>query len=685
MPGKWMKKLKGDNRGSAIVSVVVAMVFILALSAALLFSAYAAYQMKIAQRADLENFYDATSAMDEIKAGVQRAVSESISEAYAKVLEEYPQTGSSASDPEGDFKRIFIEKLREWRNNDGHDELIYNGYGNPKTFEAFLSHQESVEIACGQVVEDENSLTFKDISVKHSARGYESSVTSDIVVTKPGVYAGGMAPSDLNKYAIIANQGIIASGNASITGEVFAGSGGITVGNSGSTLTLSGGSVITTGSLLVGQGAELFANNANYSLWTREISLENSGKLRLDTSAYVADDLVLNAGSSATIRGRYFGFGSNVAGDNGSSGASSSIFVNSLSDTLDPAKLDISGAGISLAGVSYVDISGSDGAADQSYSLPMGQSLSVKSDQLAYLVPENCLSVVPPDDCQVLVSGNPMVFKGNKPAVTVVETLPSLWGDKTLANYFSGAVGTKTLMTNLNSAEEPLWMMYTFLEFNDQAKANQYFTDYFKAYPDRISQYLETYLKLANGSVAQGAGVTYTTDGKGELNLKDADTISAEGAQNRYKVICSDSYSPFNTYIDDERLRAVDTAAWFKDSNNNTTLVKVENNPYANAYTVQTDETAKLIITSKNVIVPADCNYEGIIIAGGTVTVNGSVTATALNADVLNAYDEIIKLTLAETGILKGVTGTGEVVPAPTNTNAWDPDLLVNYQNWSKH
>lgn len=689
MPCGWMKKLRGDNRGSAIVSVVVAMVFVLALSAALLFSAYAAYQIKIAQRADLESFYDASAAMDEIRSGVQEAVSDSIASAYSYVLETYTTSGGNSADPESAFKERFAVELKEWRKNTGHDSLFSQDgkHGKPKGFLHFLSRPDNSFVTCGAVVEDADSIIFKNISVKYTDLDYETNITTDIVISRPGFYAGSVAPSDLNKYAIIANGGIIASGSAAINGEVFAGSGGITVQNSGSELKLSGGNVVTTGSVFVDNGAKLFADNSNFSLWTREISLGNGGVLKLNTNAYVADDLILNAGSSATITGRYFGFGSDVAGDeNGRSGASSSIIVNSYSDKQQPAALDISGASVSLAGVSYVDVFGSDGSADVSYTLPMGQSLSVKSDQLAYLVPKNYLSITATESdagekTQMLVEGNPMVFTGPAPKVSLINTkYPFLWGTSTLADYFTKKeIKIKTLMTNLNSGDEPLWMMYTFLEFDDQKLANQYFTDYFKAYPDRISQYLKTYMDLSNGSVAQGAGATYTTDGKGELSLKDAGVISAEGAQSRYNVICSDSYSPFLNYVDIKAAEGIESSSFKNDG-------KVAAIVYVGDYTVKnTGDNPPLIIATGDVTVEMDAKYQGIIIAGGTVTINGSVTATALSADVLNARDDRLGKTLAETGILKGVTATGEAIPVIANTNAWDPAELVSYQNWKKH
>ncbi|MEG0035773.1 MAG: hypothetical protein RR743_03845, partial [Oscillospiraceae bacterium] len=77
------------NRGSAIITVVVAMLFVVAIATSLLFAAYTGYRVTLTERGDKKNFYSAAAAMDEIRAGLQTAVSDAIDEAYTKTMTEY--------------------------------------------------------------------------------------------------------------------------------------------------------------------------------------------------------------------------------------------------------------------------------------------------------------------------------------------------------------------------------------------------------------------------------------------------------------------------------------------------------------------------------------------------------------------------------------------------------------------
>ena len=107
------RHIKINNEGSAVITVVVSMLFVIALGAALLFAAYTGYTIKIAERADKSNFYNASSAMDDIRVGIQQQVTEAIAAAYTDALVYY--TGSHEGDPsytpQNDFNKRFIAEL----------------------------------------------------------------------------------------------------------------------------------------------------------------------------------------------------------------------------------------------------------------------------------------------------------------------------------------------------------------------------------------------------------------------------------------------------------------------------------------------------------------------------------------------------------------------------------------------
>ncbi|NCC69852.1 MAG: hypothetical protein EOM14_16980, partial [Clostridia bacterium] len=117
-------KLK-SNSGSGIITVLVTMLFITALGATLLFTSYTGYLIKVSERGGKDSFYSASTAMDEIKAGIQQAVTESLATAYTEVLSEYNALYNYTDDTaiQTEFSNIFINDLMSWP-EDGGDTLF---------------------------------------------------------------------------------------------------------------------------------------------------------------------------------------------------------------------------------------------------------------------------------------------------------------------------------------------------------------------------------------------------------------------------------------------------------------------------------------------------------------------------------------------------------------------------------
>ena len=67
-----LKTLRG-NRGSGIVLVLVCMICVSILGTLIMYLSYTGYMFKITERQSKADFYSATTAMDEIRACVQKA------------------------------------------------------------------------------------------------------------------------------------------------------------------------------------------------------------------------------------------------------------------------------------------------------------------------------------------------------------------------------------------------------------------------------------------------------------------------------------------------------------------------------------------------------------------------------------------------------------------------------------
>ena len=95
-------KYKLNNRGSAIVTVLIVIIFISIMATTVLYLAGRNVKMKATDRHTKESFYETEKSMEEIKAGLIRIASESYEEAYAAVLKSYAEYDATSR------KNIFV-------------------------------------------------------------------------------------------------------------------------------------------------------------------------------------------------------------------------------------------------------------------------------------------------------------------------------------------------------------------------------------------------------------------------------------------------------------------------------------------------------------------------------------------------------------------------------------------------
>ena len=96
-----LKKL--NNKGSAIVTVLIVIIFISILATTVLYLAGRNVKMKATDRHIKESFYETEKSMEEIKAGLVRIASLSYEDAYAAVMKEYAGYDAAGR------KNLFIE------------------------------------------------------------------------------------------------------------------------------------------------------------------------------------------------------------------------------------------------------------------------------------------------------------------------------------------------------------------------------------------------------------------------------------------------------------------------------------------------------------------------------------------------------------------------------------------------
>ena len=705
------QKFRRDNRGSAIVVVMVSMTFIVVLASILLYLSLVNIQMKNTDQSGKKSFYDAEAVMNEVRANIQYIVSEAIDSAYTDVLNNYNNDTEEEREArlrDGFYTALYTQAIKMPDENDAEKvvESIFKSdveyyparlaelLGNVPGVE-FYDPGNETETKTVSHSDDGDYITLEDVTVAYtSSKGFYTKVTADIVIKAPTLksVSSTITYSNIPDFSIIAEDSMDAASGAEVSGNAYAGS--VTVNGNGS-LAVSGSDFVCAGDVTVSNDAALaFADSAN--LWANSIILENKGVFEAAGYAYIANDLNLHGqASQATLTGRYFGYG-NATDD---PDMSSSIIVNGRDTTLDMGDIKT----LVLAGRSFVNYGSQE---FNSGTVMMGQSVAVKSDQLAYLVPANCLGVAETEYGSFDVT-NPFEYyeayhgdPGNDVLQSLVlldqEVIPGQSEEetgKTLTDYGITSADILCMRKVVGAAETGTRLIYFCMQFPTPEMANAYFADYFSANATDIQKYLDIYCQsyeLADNMTLGAAGGVYDYNTGEVLDLIGGTTIpeaTLNTLKQNYAYLCitlsktddggdSGAESPYEYYVDTTALGqlsgTINYALGGEDRVVVTTSIDYRVSSAASSVNV--------IISSNNVIVDRD--FTGLIIAGGKVTLNGTVTA---DRDVVA---EALQASVNADGTAYYYLNPEHFAPASpnsTNDDIWDMNALVTYENWTKN
>ncbi|MDD6810952.1 MAG: hypothetical protein PUD93_03655 [Lachnospiraceae bacterium] len=546
---KLHRSFRKDNRGASIVLVIIAMAMIGILASTMLWMAYLNYMIKLTDLKTKNSFYSAETVMEQIMAGMQHEASAAVSLGYQDVMKNWENYEGEGGRFQA-FADVYLDTLIAYLK----DSSKGNGYYDPAVLEEFIDDSllpgmnmvtdtSSPEYAnswynSSRKMELVNNYTLilRDIKVSYTdGNGYVSMISTDICIDVPKlVFQYNSADDKLYEYSLIGNEGIETKagvGASTIEGSIYAGinestkTGGIVV-NSGTSITIKNGRhVISKGDIAVeGPNAAFrvraMSGNEESCVYAQNLKL-NSGVLSLDSRTFVADDLVLfGSGSRATITREYYGYGSSTAtglidGETVDSSASSAIIINGKNATV-----DFSGVTkLLLAGRAYIGQSLTDNLPESENPLPsgdpvlMGESIAVKGNQIAYLVPAECIGTV---DGRTIMGINPL----NGTNAAKMEELKIEYGDefvevdfhkpiykldnKTLSDY--GVTDMKHIRkvyaqyNSSNDADKTLLYYYLVM---DKDKAAEYFVQYYNFNSNKEA--LDAYFnKYASGGIILG-------------------------------------------------------------------------------------------------------------------------------------------------------------------------------------
>ena len=742
-------------------------------------------KMKKASLHSASTFYDAESAMEEIRAGLSQEVSSAASDAYLQTLLTYGDSsanGETSSQRSDYFNTIYQKDLRKAlaSSTSSSDHIYYDidtltGYLKETAYDSAAQTGAQIVTRAGNnglniitTGDDAGSVILKDVEVRYiDANGYQSQITTDIHLASPNLdFSAASTINNLLFYSFIASDHTSVEQNLNLTGNAFLGYNDSTI-QSGRKLQISPlssgtpSNLLSAGNLVLSSGdATLDAGDSQ--LWMNSIELEDgSNTLSLDGgSLFLQNDILMGSSSTVTLSGSLLGFGNAGLAQTSTAASEQSDFADAIAAS--PAdysssvivngknsKLDLSGLStMLLAGNSYINasssVSDSTGTLSQNGILT-GQSIAVKSDQRAYLVPAELIA---PDSSYGRT--NPMTaaqygklladLRSRYGYATDYEASTHLADLDTQVSVYGATLRqlgvTGTQVAGISTASGS--MIYVFLKFGDETSAANFYTryasqlaNYSRIRSNLISFYTSGGLDLPK-NVLSDTGRFYFN---GDLITDDASAIvvpaslvSASAAetksaqtqtvtlQDRYYALCRALKTDYDTLSQEERafdatifdsiidrdtlssevpstqmfVSATGEGAVVSDSSSitlSTLSRKITNTEDVNGDR-HSDAKIHLIITTGDVTV--DESFDGLIIAGGTVTITSAGT---ISADPVSASLAINSAQTKSDGSILSVrdfflnadafTVGGLSTEEDEDTGAISVPSLVTYQNWS--
>lgn len=709
---------------------MVAVSFVGILGLLVLYIAMANFQMKITDMKGKDGFYTAERALEEVRVGLQQDVGEAMSTAYIKVLETYSkdfegdQTSQSESLDElrqAEFKELFVKELRQLLKSPSdpgyYDIKKLNKYldmtkeGSAKIIDEsketlYVTNPEGKQPVMTQDLS--NGVLLKNIrSVYVDPVGRAAIIDTDIRLGIPKVeFPTPSTLPDLMNLSIVADKGISCQGKDPVTptvisGDVYAGipdradRNGVSVQlDPGTSLQIENGRrFVCQGSINVENGSK-FLNQGVGALWAKGINV-SSGTVSLTGKTYLSDDLTVQAGNNSkiTIEGAYVGYGSpdsareskfkdNFYKDAKDTELDSSIIINGKNTTMDLSKAEE----ITIAGKSYIASSKipSGNEAQNQNDIMMGESLTVKGTQLAYLLPQELIG----DGTYK----NPMSFEEYSKSQPDIQTDKPVaaWGNKTLSQIgVDENEPVKTVYFNDNSKSGTVFV-YLYLNFTDDVKASEYMQMYYQTgkIKDNMDKYLSFYfgdsagIKVNNSQnylryITKGNVLVYDgKEKKGSLNTASTpmeNTIASQDYKNYQNIwyslnrnmtsnvddkkviknpdgsvhhyVADYKQTVFSNLVDEKRMKE-----FLKDKNQSYEFTMSDgsglkallmDNEKKEAYVINSQtnsEKLRLVVCTGNVKIEDNVKFQGIIVAKGTITLGSGVHLIAEPKEAMKVF-----------------------------------------------
>lgn len=730
---KNLNSLKENNKGFTLASLLIIMLLASVLAALLLTITVLNVQSKQVDRKSKETFYLSESIVDEIQAGIEAELGEALGNAYAEALPNLKS--NSVEELKTNYANkiisILFNKYTEHNYTETYDNSadykinILKGYLSDK----IIDHVNSVKLTPGKVYVDKTRyrMILKDLHIEYTTvDGYISRMQMDFVIQvpdtrfdNPGFYL------TLGDYSIITDDFLTnnQSQTAKIKGSVYAGKGIVAKGSS-SRFDFSSDDIVTRQAIASDTGGEIDISGLDgmCRVWADTIKTSNVMNQTSDAptrititngKCFVKNDLVLDARSNnVSIGGDYFGFGNNKNKPD----ESSAIIINGRKSTLDLTGV----SNMMLAGRAYIDADSS----NSNNGVLMGESLSVKGNQVVYLVPGEYVrggSNPTTEQSDMVANDIEVDFRPiesrnfsnlNNSYNKYIDTYKTMYDGKEVEEAENGSIlqylntnratiGYKMISVFDNTNQ--LQTYYYYLEFRSEKLANKYFSEYYETNKERIDERTRLYvdsIKLSENidrySIV-GNLVSYDSTKKEAKVIYKKEPGSMDATCNLYKnqyesMIynlydsgsvgeATENSSLFEKYIDSSQFKPAESDPEIFELDSNTKAIFV-NNP-SNEFRISTQfdglNGSGIIVATGKVIV--DMDFKGTIISKAGIEFYGGHQLTAdkytvyqllmpSNPSVIKYFKEL------SSALASGSSGTEQKI---------NIHELVGVENWKKY
>ena len=510
---KSRKKL--NNKGVTLITVIMIIGFLAILVSILLSVTLVNYKMKQMNMYAKDTFYSAEQVLDEINIGLQNDISSALSTSYTDVLEHYAdydiekkntilqtryyeylwkrlQTNSTHTQYELPVLESYLKQSTKWHES---DSGVYYGAILKTDSGQMITYEDKGIVLKGLTV------YYKDIN------GFVSIIHTDLRIAYPQFdFASSTALPNIMDYTIIADKGIksIVPGANTIKGNCYSDS----IYYENTELNINGLS-----NLIVKHDIKLknnkFNDDNNSTVWAQNI-VSDSSSAKLAGTTNVSNDLnIKGKNSNVMISNIYNGFGSSAT----ESAKSSAILINGKDSILDLSNIKQ----ITLAGRAFIGTKKNNKggitpmvnptvtpivtpAAGYGNNVLTGESVAVKSNQLMYLIPGECIGVSL--DTGIAINKNPLTADEYKtitdPAKykeVATDIVVSKLG-KDLNSYIkTSGTGNVAVPEKVFVQTNGETLVYYYMSFKDEEAANQYFRDYYNLNKEKVDEYIGYYTK----------------------------------------------------------------------------------------------------------------------------------------------------------------------------------------------